>query len=139
MCALAQFPLSDRRVTVAPGNELGPLPESIQKWPTLQNWVVSLSYLDRSVSTEETGVPIGRVDQQTSPERDTTATRRSSTHGRSIQLPWSACAAASVAAIPYRGLARPSAMLAASCHGAKLSACTPATTIAVFPTRGALC
>jgi hypothetical protein len=36
--------------------------------------VVSLSYLDRSVQAEEIGVPIGRVDQQTVPERDTTAT-----------------------------------------------------------------
>src|SRR4029450_10752316 len=56
--------------------------------------VVSLSYLDRSVQAEEIGVPIGRVDQQTVPERDTTATRRSSTHGRSNQLPWPVCVAA---------------------------------------------
>src|SRR5437899_11755290 len=100
----------------------------------VKNSVVSLSYLDRSVQAEEIGVSIGRVDQQTVPERDTTATRQSSIHGRSSQLPWPACVAASVAAILSRGLVRPSAIPAPSCHGAKQHACKPATTTAVFPT-----
>jgi hypothetical protein len=79
--------------------------------------VVSLSHLDRLVQAEERGIPIGRVDQQTWPERDTTATRRSSIHGRSSQLPWPACVAASVAAILSHGLVRPLAIPAPSCHG----------------------
>jgi hypothetical protein len=103
------------------------------------NQVVSLSYLDRSVQAEEIGVPIDRVDQQTVPERDTTATRRSSTPGRSSQLPWPVFVAASVVAILSRGWVRPSAVPASSCHGATPHACTPATTTAVFPTMVALC
>src|SRR2546426_9051351 len=101
--------------------------------------VVSLSYLDRSVQAAEIGVSIGRVDQQTVPERDTTAPRQSSIHGRSSQLPWPACVAASVAAIRSRGWVRPSAIPAPSGHGAKPHACTPATTTAVVPTLVAPC
>jgi hypothetical protein len=103
-----------------------------------QIWVVSLGYLDRSVQAEDIGVPIDRVDQHTVPERETTATRRSSTPGRSSQLPGPVCVAASVVAIRSRGWVRPLAMPASSGHGAKPHACMPATTTAVVPTLGAL-
>jgi hypothetical protein len=94
--------------------------------------------VDRSVQAEAIGVPMDRVDQHTGPERETTATRRSSTPGRSSQLPGPVCVAASGVAIRSRGWVRPSAMPAASGHGATPQACTPATTTAVVPTLGAL-
>src|SRR5712691_1871978 len=101
-------------------------------------WVVSLSSLDGLAQAQETGVPNGPVDRQTALAPDTTATRQSSRHDRSIRLPSLECAAASAAVIRCHALARTSATPAANCHGAKLNAYTPATTTTVFPAMAAL-